>query len=138
MVINPAYLLKRRFILCGFLHKSIYCLSFYGQFLCNYDFIFLRVQVQFISTFTFRHDIIWKKRSFPLSSKFQKWLNVIFNREWHIFEVIICVVNFEVQYFHEVKSNLSSVSPIIQKYKVKIWFMVYQFSFSTTGIDKDQ
>ena len=79
-----------------------------------------------------------KEEIFPLSSKFQKWFIVIFNREWHIFEVIICVVNFEVQYFHEVKSNLSSVSPIIQKYKVKIWFIVYQFSFSTTGIDKDQ
>ena len=28
------------------------------------------------------------------------------------------MVSFEVQYFREVKSNLSSVSPIIQKYKV--------------------
>ena len=39
--------------------------------LCNYDFIFLRVQVQVISTFTFRHDIIWKKRSFLYLQNFR-------------------------------------------------------------------
>ena len=31
------------------------------------------------------------------------------------------MVSFEAEYFHEIKSNLSSVSPIIKKYKVKIW-----------------
>ena len=48
------------------------------------------------------------------------------------------MISFEAQYFHEVKPDLSSVSLIIQKYKVKIWFMICQFSFSTTGIDKDR
>ena len=51
-----------------------------------------------------------KEEIFPLSSKFQKWFIVTFSREWHICEV-----------------NLSSVSPTIQKYKVKIWSMIRQF-----------
>ena len=51
-----------------------------------------------------------KEEIFPLSSKFQKWFIVTFSREWHICEV-----------------NLGSVSPIIQKYKVKIWFLMRQF-----------
>ena len=79
-----------------------------------------------------------KVEIFPLSSKFQKWLIVIFSRECHICEVIwLTMVSFEVIYFHEVKSNLSSINPIIQKYKVKIWFMICQISLSATRIDKD-
>ena len=81
-----------------------------------------------------------KQEIFPLSSKFQKWFIVIFSREWHICEVIMAFygASVEVQYFHEVMTNLSSVSPIIHKYKVKIWFMICQFSFSPTTIDKDR
>ena len=48
------------------------------------------------------------------------------------------MVSFEAQYFHELKSNLSSVSPIIQKYKATTQFMISQFSFFTTRIDKDR
>ena len=29
------------------------------------------------------------------------------------------MVSFEVQFFHEVKPNLTAVSPVIKKYKVK-------------------
>ena len=36
-----------------------------------------------------------------------------------IFGFWLVMVSFEAQYFHEVKPNLRSVSPIIQKYKVK-------------------
>ena len=62
-----------------------------------------------------------KEEFFPLSQNLQNDL-LLYSAGSDIFvrSLWLAMVSFEVQYFHEVKSNLSSVSPIIQKYRVKI------------------
>ena len=80
LVITPAYLLKLRFILCSFfaqrhlLFKSSQPFTekeLKTNFYLTLISFFSEFRLKLISTFTFRHDIIWKKRSFLYLQNFK-------------------------------------------------------------------